>query len=44
MGLLKRVIGQRLEGGKPSPPVAFGAAAVAAAGAGVLVYRALRSG
>jgi hypothetical protein len=44
MGFLKRVFAQRVEGDKPSPPVAAGAAAVAGGTAAVIVYRLLRSG
>ena len=44
MGFLKRVIAKRAGGEKPSPPAAAGAAVVAGAVVGVMVYRALRSG
>jgi hypothetical protein len=44
MGFLKNVISKRMEGDKPSPPAAAGAAIVAGAIVAVLVYRVLRSG
>jgi hypothetical protein len=43
MGVLKRAIADRLGGDKPSVPVAVAAGVVAGVGAGVTVYRLLRS-
>jgi hypothetical protein len=40
---LKRVAGERLSGGRPSPVRAMVAAAVAGAAAATLTYRALRA-
>jgi high-affinity Fe2+/Pb2+ permease len=43
MGVLKKAFAKRLQGDKASVPVAMGAGAVAAVGAGVVVYKLLRS-
>jgi hypothetical protein len=42
MKTLKKAVSERLSGGRPSVPRALGAATVAGAAAGVVVYRLLR--
>jgi hypothetical protein len=44
VGFLKNVVGKRLSGDKPSPPVAAAAAVVVGAAAAVAAYRLLRAG
>jgi len=43
MGILRRAIGDRLKGNRPSPVRAVLAATVAGAGVAVITYKALRA-